>query len=158
MPPMPRLIELAPLVVWLLGASACTYFQGDPHVLVTSTPAGAEILVDGEPTGLTTPVKLDLGGILGSDHTITLRKLGHEEEHRRVYHYTTTYTSKWVDGVTEYALPSSPIDWTFGDFFTPFAVRWRYVPHEIHAVLHPAGQAPKRSPMGVAAAPPDDAR
>ena len=135
---MLRLLALS----WLgLCCVACTYASGDPTVLVSSTPAGAEILLDGQETGRTTPSLLDLDGIIGSDHRITVRKDGYEPEHRDVVHYTHWYTSRWIDG-TDFRLFALPLWWTLGDFVTPFAVRWQYQPHELHVTLHPEGQAP----------------
>ncbi len=125
--------------------SGCTYFTGDPSVLITSTPAGAEVLIDGQSTGQTTPVKVDLGGISGDDHDITVRKAGFADETRRVHHYTTLYGSRWIDGATDLVLPAFFLFWTFGDFLTPFGVRWRYVPHEVHVVLYERGQEPVTS-------------
>jgi len=131
-------------VILLLSLTAgCTYFSGNPHVIVTSTPPGAEILVDGTATGKSTPSRIDLGGILGGDHEITLRKQGFGDEKRTVYHYTNGYGSRWIDGASDVGdLFSSPIDWTPGDFVLPFGVKWRYVPHEIHAVLYAPDQGP----------------
>lgn len=127
-------------VLLLLGS--CTYFSGDSTVLVTSTPQGAEVWVDGQPTGDTTPTRLDLGGFLGSDHTITVQKPGYASESRTVYHYTTSYTSRWIDGAAGLNLPSFPMFWTAGDFVTPFAFRWRYVPDSLDVKLWPEGKAP----------------
>ncbi len=138
---MPRAALSSSALVLASMLGACTWFGGDPHVLVTSQPAGAEILIDGEATGSTTPTKLDLGGVLGGDHLITLRKRGFDEESRRVIHHTHTYTSRWVDGSDVRAI-DFPFWWTLGDWFTPFAVGWTYVPHSLHVVLHPAGQSP----------------
>ena len=125
----------------LVALCSCTYAGGDPHVIVTSTPGGAEILLDGEPTGLTTPAKLELGGIAGREHTVIIHKEGFQQESREFHHYTTTYTSRWIDGASE-EMPSFPIFWTFGDLFLPFGIDWRYVPHEIHVVLYKSGEAP----------------
>lgn len=133
--------RLALLLLCWLPLAACTYASGDPRVMVTSTPAGAEILVDGLATGRTTPSMLDLDGIIGSDHQITLRKAGYQTEHREVVHYSHWYTSHWIDG-TDYRLFALPIWWTLGDFFTPFAVQWQYVPHQLHVTLYPDGEAP----------------
>ena len=121
---------------------SCTFFSGDPYVIVTSTPAGARILVDGEDTGDTTPAKLELGGMLGSDHQIEIRKDGFVPEIRQVYHYTSAYSSRLIDAATELELLNNPVYWTFGDFFLPFGVRWRYVPHELHVVLYEARMGP----------------
>ncbi len=129
-----------------LCTGACTWFGGDPHVLVTSQPAGAEILVDGTATGSTTPSKLDLGGYLGSDHKITLRKKGYADETRVVVHYTQAYTSRWVDG-PDLRTIDFPLWWTIGDFFTPFAVRYEYMPQSLHVVLHPPEDAPVHSAL-----------
>ena len=111
-------------------------------MLVTSAPAGAEILVDGEPTGFTTPHMLDLGGFFGGDHVLTLRKRGYVDENRTVYHYTTFYTSKWIDGASDIILWPVPLWWTTGDLLFPFAARWVYVPHELYVRLYTEGEAP----------------
>lgn len=132
---------LAVVVLVLLG-SACTHFQGDARVLVTSTPAGAYILVDDADSGQTTPSMVDLDGIVGSAHRITLRKRGFTPETREVFHYTTAYTSKWIDGAMTPGLWALPLWWTLGDWLFPFAVRWRYVPHELHVRLYREGEGP----------------
>ena len=100
------------------------------------------MLVDGQETGLTTPAKLDLGGITGDDHSITLRKQGFETETRQVYHYTTMYGTRFVDGATEVELWLNPAYWTLGDLLLPLGVKWRYVPHELFVVMYDEGQAP----------------
>lgn len=120
----------------LLWSTACTYLEGDPHVVVSSTPPGAEIIVDGTNTGRTTPSKLDLGGFTGSDHEVTLRKPGFREARRRVFHYRTAGMSRWIDGATEPTIWPMPLWWTMGDMLLPFSVDWRYVPHEVHARLY----------------------
>jgi hypothetical protein len=130
----------AVVLPFLLGA--CTWFSGDSSVLVTSTPAGAEVLVDGQPSGKTTPARLDLGGMLGGDHELTIRKQGYEPETRTVFHHTSTYTSRWIDGAPEPEVWKFPFWWTLGDWFVPFGVRWAYVPHELHVVLYKEGEAP----------------
>lgn len=130
-PGMTRLLLAA-----LLSSAACTYVESDPHVVVSSTPPGAEILLDGANTGRTTPSKLDLGGFTGSDHAITLRKPGFHEVTRRVYHYRTTSMARWIDGATEPTIWPLPLWWTMGDMLLPFTAEWRYVPHELHAQLY----------------------
>ncbi len=35
-----------------------------------------------------------------------------------------------------------PLWWTIGDVIMPFAVRWRYVPHELHVKLYKPGEGP----------------
>lgn len=125
-----------------LVASACTYFHGDSRVLVTSTPPGAYILVDGDDSGLTTPSMVELGGIVGGGHKITVRKRGFDDETRDVFHYTTASSAKWLDGAVEPPIPSLPLWWTMGDWIFPLAVRWRYVPHELHVRLYKVGEGP----------------
>lgn len=49
---------------------------GKGSVTVTSVPAGAEIILDGEPAGLVTPA--ELGGLAIGTHTISLRREGYE--------------------------------------------------------------------------------
>ena len=142
-----RSLALSALPALLLAS--CTYLSGDDHVVVSSTPPGASILVDGADTGRTTPAKLALGGFTGDDHMITIRKAGYLDETRQVLHYTTAYTSNWWDGATSFEVPAMFLFWTFGDVVLPFAVRWRYVPHEVHAVLYKPGEGPvKHAEMG----------
>ncbi|MEZ5966006.1 MAG: PEGA domain-containing protein [Planctomycetota bacterium] len=136
---------LAPSMLWWVAAwlaPACTHFQGDARVLVTSTPPGAYILVDGADSGRTTPSMVDLDGIVGSSHHITVRKRGFDDETREVYHYTTAHTARWIDGALGPGLWNLPLWWTLGDWFLPAAVRWRYVPHELHVRLYPEGEGP----------------
>ena len=145
---MRTMAVLAPMA---LSLGSCTFMSGDDHVLVTSTPPGALILLDGADTGLTTPSMLALDGMIGSDHTITMRKAGFVAESRKVMHYTTAYSSNWHDGAAAPELPAFPLFWTFGDLVLPFAVRWRYVPHEVHATLYKPGEGPvheERKPDG----------
>ncbi|MEM7206064.1 MAG: PEGA domain-containing protein [Planctomycetota bacterium] len=129
-------------LVALAAAPGCTYLSGDTHVVVTSTPAGAEILVDGEETGRTTPAKLDMGEFSGGEHEISLRKVGFDSEVRQVFYYRQLYSSRWIDGATDVSIPTFPLFWTLGDFFTPFGYRWLYVPHELHVVLYDEGTSP----------------
>jgi len=131
------------LTVLLAG---CTYLTGDSHVVVTSTPAGAEILVDGLRTEFTTPAKIELDAMNGDDHRITLRKQGFDDETRTAYHYTSGYTSRWIDGASDVSIWSCFLWWTFGDMVTPFAIEWQYVPHELHVVLYPPGEGPVTTP------------
>lgn len=139
----PRMVRTLLLLCCALPLVACTYASGDSRVLVTSTPAGAEILVDGTTTGNTTPSMIDLGAFFGGDHVITVQKDGYGPEDREVVHYTHWYTSRWIDG-TDFRVFAFPLWWTLGDFLTPFAVRWEYVPHELHVMLYPAGDGPVR--------------
>jgi hypothetical protein len=61
------------------------------------------------------------------------------------------YSSKLVDGATPaveindvFFWTFAPLFWTFGDMFAPLAVRWAYVPGELHVKLYPVGEAPGR--------------
>lgn len=150
------------LAAWMLaaclpGLGSCTWFHGDSHVFVYSDPAGATILVDGEDSGETTPARLDLGGMLGTDHRITLRKAGYREASDTVYHYTTGYTSKWIDGADTLVVFRFPVFWTAGDFIFPFGVRWQYVPHELMVKLYREDEpAPDGVPDGSPDGPADD--
>jgi len=139
--PRPARRLAAAAVLAVLG-NACTYFHGDSRVLVTSTPPGGFIFVDGTDSGQATPSMVDLGGILGDDHTITVRKQGYEEETREVFHYTTAYGAKWIDGALDPGLWRLPLWWPLGDWILPLGVRWRYVPHELHVRLYKPGEAP----------------
>ncbi len=120
---------------------ACTYVHGDSRVLVTSEPPGADIVVDGQDTGMTTPTMLDLDGFFGDDHQITVRLEGHQPETREVVHRRVWRMSRWIDGVDLRVFPF-PLNWTLGDFFTPFEVEYLYVPADLYVVLWKDGEAP----------------
>ncbi|MAE77652.1 MAG: hypothetical protein CMJ85_12380 [Planctomycetes bacterium] len=123
----------------LLFLGSCLWPQGDGRVFVTSDPAGANVLVDGKPTGKTTPAIIELGGITGSDHDIAVNKRGFETETRRVTHFARFNTAKWNDGTPDLKVWAAPIFWTAGDMLFPFEVRWTYLPHNLHMKLFPEG-------------------
>lgn len=129
-------IRRYPTLALLVTTSACTWFHNEEYVLITSEPLGARILVDGTDTGLTTPARLSLGNVLGGDHAIRLEKKGYRAEERRLVQYTEGYTSKWIDGAYEDALPPLPLFWTAGDMIFPFGVRSAIVPGELHCKLY----------------------
>lgn len=141
------------LTLLLLLLPACTYAGGNSFVFVSSTPAGAQILVDGEDSGETTPARLDLGGYFGSDHEITVQKVGFEPEKRKVNHHRAYYSSKWQEGATTFWFFTVPIFWTFGDFLLPFGVKWSYVPREVHIKLYADGEAPGSSANRIGGSP-----
>jgi len=129
----PRFIAL---VACLLACTpACTYVKSLENVLVTSDPLGARILVDGEDTGKSTPARLTIGGNFGTDHVIELTKPGYRPVQRRVYQYTEGYTSRWIDGAYDMAMPPLPLFWTLGDFVTPFGVRGAIIPAELYVQM-----------------------
>lgn len=131
----------------LLLQPACTWFAGNRNVLVTSEPPGARILVDGVDTGRTTPYLLDLGGMMASDHVITLTKPGFQPSSRYVTHHTEGYTSRWIDGAADMGLLPWPLFWSTGDTLAPFAVRWAHVPGELYVRLYKEGEpAPRMTP------------
>lgn len=134
----------APLgLLWpLLCTAGCTWFAGEDRLLVTSDPPGASVFVDGQDTGRTTPVRLLIGGNFGGDHVVELRKPGYRPAVRTVYQHTEGYTSKWIDGAYDIAMPPLPLFWTAGDFVFPFGVRGALVPQELHCKLYPV-DAPK---------------
>jgi hypothetical protein len=135
--------------------SACTYVHGDPRVLVTSDPPGAEILVDGEPSGFTTPTMLDLDAFFGDNHLITVRMPGYVDETREVVHRRVWRGSRWIDGVDHRVFPF-PFHWTLGDWFTPLEVEYLYVPAEVYVVLWKDGEAPVKLEDALAADPAGD--
>ena len=130
-----------------LGAllSACTYASGDSRVLVTSKPPGAEILVDGSETGMTTPAMLNLEEYGDATHTIVLRKTGYGIESRRVQHYTTYSSVRWIDGA-DFSVWYFFTWWNLSDIFFPLHVKWQYIPHELYVKLYREGEGPIHAP------------
>ncbi|HMQ23942.1 MAG TPA: PEGA domain-containing protein, partial [Planctomycetota bacterium] len=112
--------KLAILATLCLALPSCLWIEGDTRVFVTSDPAGADILVDGQDTGLTTPAKVDLDGLFGDDHRIQVQKVGFEPEERVVTHFRAWNTSKWNDGATDWSTIAFPLFWTVGDLLFPF--------------------------------------
>jgi len=147
-----KLLRHLQLLVLAAVLPSCATFHGRTEVLITSSPAGAAVYLDGQDTGETTPIRLDLGdfmfvaGYFGSDHEITVRKPGFEPETRRVYHHTAHYTSTWGEGVSDWMMLPLPLFWTLGDWFTPIGVKWDFIPHELHVKLYPTGKAPGQHP------------
>jgi hypothetical protein len=122
-----------------LPLAAC-YSTGDTRVFVTSTPPGADIALDGEPTGQTTPAILELGTLWPGDHELILSKDGFEAEKRKLLHHKLLYTSRWGDGANDVAQIPLPLWWTFGDLLTPVGVHWIFEPHELHVKLYRIGE------------------
>lgn len=125
------------LIALLSLLGACTWFHNEPFVMVTSDPPGAQILINGLDSGLTTPSRLNLGTHFGGHYQIELVKPGHRPERRLLVQYTEGYTSKWIDGAYEDVLPPLPFFWTTGDMLLPFALYSTLVPGELHCKLYP---------------------
>ncbi len=138
-PAASRRLLRAILFTCLAFASSCLYPKGDGRVFVTSDPPGAEIWLDGGPTGKTTPASLDLGGPLAGDHLLEIRKKGYEPETRRLTAFKGLQVVRLDDGVTDFIVPPFPAWWTFGDLFFPLSYEWRYVPHDLFVRLFPDG-------------------
>jgi hypothetical protein len=125
------------LPAWLLLVlPCCTWFKNADKVLITSDPPGARVFIDGRDMGVTTPTTLELGGVLGYDHELSLLKKGYRIEVRRLYQHTEGYTSKWRDGIADLTVPALPFWWTFGDMVFPFGVRAAIIPGEVYVKLY----------------------
>lgn len=135
-----RVWSALPLLAVLL-TPGCIWFSGHDTIQVQSDPMGAEILVDGQPTGLSTPSMVELDEFGGSDHEITLRLDGHHVETRRVVQRSTTEVRRWRDG-NDYRVVPLPLWWNLGDFLFPIDLKYTYVPREVFVQLYPDGQAP----------------
>lgn len=123
-------------VLLLLCCAGCTWFSQEKGVLITSTPAGAHVFVDGADMGVTTPIRLDIGGSFGADHVLTLKKRGYRDEQRLLTQFTEGYTSMWINGAATESEPTLPIFWTAGDLLLPFALRSVIVPGEVFVKLY----------------------
>jgi hypothetical protein len=125
------------LLLLLSLLPACTFWQSEGHVLITSEPAGARIAIDGKATSYTTPAYVPLGQNFCGDHRVTVALRGHRPATGRLYQHTDVYTSKWIDGAFSMDLWPLPFFWTTGDVLLPFGVRGALVPHELHFRLQP---------------------
>lgn len=124
------------MLALVLPCAACTWFKDNQEVLITSEPPGAQIWLNGEDTGETTPKAMDVAANFGSDHLLELKKKGYRTEQRVLYQHTRGYTSRWIDGGSTPGLPPLPLFWTLGDVFFPFAVRGAVVPGELYVKLY----------------------
>ena len=127
---------LRAVVLLLLCCAGCTWFSQEQGVLITSTPAGAHVFIDGNDMGATTPVKLAVAGSFGTDHVLTLKKRGFRDEQRLLTQFTEGYSSMWVNGAATESEPTLPIFWTAGDLLIPFGVRSAIVPGEVYVKLY----------------------
>jgi len=124
------------LLPLLACAPACTWWKSAEHVLVTSDPAGARILVDGTDSGHTTPFRLRIGGNFGSNHEVVLQKKGYRPAARWLVQHTEGYTSRLRDAAFDLGMSAlPPFFWTPGDLLFPFGVRGAALPGELHVVL-----------------------
>ncbi len=124
------------LLALLSPCVACTWFKHNQEVLITSEPPGAQIWIDGENTGETTPKALDIAESFGSDHLLELKKKGYRTEQRALHQYTRGYTLRFIDGAGTPSLPPLPLFWTLGDVFFPFGVKGAIVPGEVYVSLY----------------------
>lgn len=127
------------LLLLPLLCSSCLWLEADDRVFVYSDPAGAEVWLNGENTGRTTPAELELDGLMGDDHVIEVRKRGFETERRVVRHYDDLRTSQWDEAHGDLVTPAFPLWWTAGDLFFPFEIQAFYVPHDLYVRLFPKG-------------------
>ncbi|PIE22220.1 MAG: hypothetical protein CSA62_13580 [Planctomycetota bacterium] len=132
------------LLLLPLCLSSCLWLSAKDRVFVYSDPAGGEVWVDGINTGKTTPAELELGGLMGGDHLIEVRKEGYETERRIAKHWDDFRTSQWDEGHPDLVTPAFPLWWTVGDLFFPFAIESFYVPSDLYVRLFPQGTFQKR--------------
>jgi hypothetical protein len=117
-------------------SAGCTWFHDNPRVLITSQPAGAQILLDGHDTGETTPHVFDIASNFGSDHVIELRRTGYRPEKRRLMQFTEGFTFRLIDAGGPPELPPLLPYMSAADFFLPFGVRGALIPGEVYVKLY----------------------
>lgn len=137
----PRHPFLLLLLALLAGPLAgCFSVRSDHDVLISSEPPGAQIFLDGENTGLTTPAMVSWGWWFGSDHDVVLKKAGYRDASRHLYHHHRQRTSMWIDGVAGVDVWAFPIFWTTSDFLIPIGVFRGYSADEVLVQLQPSDQ------------------
>ena len=99
---MKQTLVLPVLAAALVGGTGCSTIVNHGRtagVDVKSNPSGAEIFLDGKPTGARTPARIEIPGGSG-DHAIRLEKAGYGTFERTV----SKETDPWVWGNAPFAV------------------------------------------------------
>ena len=130
-----RTAPLGTLLPLLLGVS-CVSPSVHGTVGIFSEPSGAEIFLDGKPTGRFTPCDLDLS-VLGGKRTIEIRKKGYEPERRTLHRLTSLEMSRPSTGAAEFSPVLFPLWWTAEDFLLPFQFESGLFPRKVFVRVLP---------------------
>ncbi len=123
------------LLSLLLGACVNPSIHGT--VGVFSEPSGAEIYLDGKPTGRFTPCDLDLS-VLQGKRTLEIRKKGYQPEKRTLYRLNSLEMSRPSTAAAEYSPVLFPLWWTAEDFLLPIQFESGIFPRKIFVRLFPS--------------------
>ncbi|HHI68949.1 MAG TPA: PEGA domain-containing protein [Planctomycetes bacterium] len=118
----------------LLGGCVNPSIHG--KVAIFSEPSGAEIYLDGKPTGRFTPCDLDLS-VLAGKRALEIRKKGYEPEKRVLHRLTSLEMSRPSTAAAEYSPVLFPLWWTAEDFLLPFQFESGIFPRKLFVRLFP---------------------
>ena len=114
---------------------ACSSIQANRQVVFYSLPAGAEVRIDGESTGMYTPCIIDLG-LFPLGREVTFRKPGYEPERRDLHRLFSLGLSRpsEASGEIESAV-LLPLYWTAEDVLLPIKFETGLYPRNLFVRL-----------------------
>lgn len=121
--PRPTAVLLLPLLGLLALATSCRSVGRPVHL--SSSPAGANILIDGRDSGFVTPVTLDLstprevGGPIPAPREIEFRLAGYEPASRTLAVKDTEHLIYWSDSTVFYLTGRFPLWLNWEDLLFP---------------------------------------
>ncbi len=119
-----------------LLAGGCVNPSIHGTVGVYSEPSGAEIFLDGKPTGRFTPCDLKLS-VLSGTRTLEIRKKGYQPEKRVLHRLTSLEMSRPSTAAADSSPVLFPLWWTAEDFLLPFQFESGIYPRKVFVRLFP---------------------
>jgi hypothetical protein len=127
---------VALLALW---CGACQFVRPQPGVQISSSPAGAELWVDGEFSGFVTPARVALR--TDEWHRLELRLAGHVGATRLVGPGGRVTAVDWTTGTIAYSAVWFPLFLPLEDL-VPFSYEARSTPQRIHVELRRRARGP----------------
>jgi len=127
-----RLARTLPTLLLLGLAASCTTYRDTVAIHFSSTPPGADILVDGVPTGFATPCMIALEK---KEQVITFSKPGFVEAKREVYPDPENHTWFWREATVGPHTFDFPLFINLDDAITPVKRDNELIPARIYVRL-----------------------
>ena len=122
------------LLVFFIFIFGCVYPTRKGEVSFFSDPSGAEIYIDGKPTGKFTPCKINLNLLYGK-RKIEFIKKGYQKETRVVHLKNSLGFSRISTGATLDDPVLLPFWWTWDDVLLPIKFETGLYPNKIFVRL-----------------------
>lgn len=113
-------------------ACSCVAINRTPGVMISSRPAGARVVVDGQDSGFVTPCNID---IERSPHAIDLLLDGYQPARIAVDKGGETWLIHWNEAYMDYHVWNFPLWLNLYDFWTPVQIDRSFEPARIFVAL-----------------------